>query len=288
MTPVKTRKPVVVLIPIYATDLRETERISLARCLDVLGKHDICLFAPESLSLPHELSHLACERFEDRYFTDISGYSSLLLSSHFYNRFTNYDFMLIHQLDVFIFKDSLLEWCAKSYSYIGAPWVEGSWWKEKEIRQGLPFWTRSRLFSFLPCFNTQVGNGGLSLRKIKHMHLALAVLKRTRRAWGGRNEDSFFSIAVPECWWWSKYNTPKANEALGFSIEEQPKLGLSKLQNDLPFGCHGWDKHEPETWYPIFKKLGYEFDLEKLKSRSEIWQQKRKAKQLVRDQKNDG
>jgi hypothetical protein len=285
---VKTLKTVVVLIPIYTNDLSETEHISLARCLEVLGKHNICTIAPQSLSLPDVVSHLACERFEDKYFTGISGYSSLLLSPHFYKRFKDYDYMLIHQLDVFIFKDSLLQWCEKSFSFIGAPWLESSWWKEKEIRQGLPFWIRSRLFSFLPPLHTQVGNGGLSLRKINHMYFALTILKRTLRAWGGRNEDSFFSIAVPECWWWSTYRIPHADEALGFSIEEQPKLGLSELQDDLPFGCHGWDKHEPETWHPIFKKLGYDFDLEKLKSRSEQWQQNRKNKQFEKNRSDDG
>jgi len=269
---------VLILLPVYKDSLSLIELVSLARCMEILGRHEICVVAPENLDLPSEVSSLRCERFNTHYFSGTEAYNSLMLSTGFYKRFLEYEYLLIHQLDVFIFKDTLLEWCSKSYSYVGAPWEQGSWWNEKDIRQGLPFWIRSRLFSFLPPLESQVGNGGLSLRKTKHMYYAAKLLKRTLKAWGGRNEDSFFSIAVPECWWWSAYSTPSAKQARNFSIEENPSDSVDLLNGELPLGCHAWDKHEPEFWHPIFENFGYSFDLEEIKKGSDAWQMNRKNK----------
>ena len=46
----------------------------------------------------------------------------MLLTADFYRRFTDYEYILIHQLDVFLFEDKLLEFCDMGYDYIGAPY----------------------------------------------------------------------------------------------------------------------------------------------------------------------
>ena len=68
----------------------------------------------------------------------------------FYNGFRKYKFMLVHQLDAYVFKDDLLYWTKQGYDYIGAPWFEG-------------MDNAGTNASLLP----EIGNGGFSLRKIK-------------------------------------------------------------------------------------------------------------------------
>jgi hypothetical protein len=255
----------IVTLVAYKQELTLLEQISVERCLEILGRHPIVVVAPEGLTLPPPLDHLPSERFASNYFTSISAYSSLLLSHKFYERFLSYQYLLMHQLDVFVFRDELLDWCARGYDYIGAPWIGETFPNAPETRQGLPFWIRSRLFGFLPPLDHSVGNGGFSLRRVRTMHRALTLLRRTRQAWGGRNEDGFWSIALPECWWWY-YRAPSVDEALRFSFDVNPSLCYQQTREKLPFGCHAWEKNEPEFWLPHFAAAGYPFDVDQARA----------------------
>lgn len=65
------------------------------------------------------------------------------------------------------------------------------------------------------------------------------------------NEDVFWSKAVPKRVSWFKVAPPKV--ALEFSIERRPK-DLFEMNNfQLPFGCHAWEKYEPEFWVKHIK-----------------------------------
>ena len=255
----------VVALTVYKPDLTILERISAEQCLDILHNHPIVVIAPEGLAIPSPLDRLPSERFNQAFFTSISSYNSLMLSLEFYQRFLAYRYLLLHQLDAFVFRDELLSWCARGYDYIGAPWIGEAFPNATETSKGLPFWIRSRLFRFLPPLDHSVGNGGFSLRRVKTMHRALTWLRRTRRAWGGRNEDGFWSIAVPECWWWH-YRVPTIDEALGFSFEVNPSLCYQQNGKKLPFGCHAWEQNEPEFWLPHFAAVGHPFDLDQAKA----------------------
>ncbi|KAA6323881.1 hypothetical protein EZS27_026729 [termite gut metagenome] len=115
-----------VIIPIYRSFLSENERISLDRTYHVLKNHPIVVVKPDSLktnTLSENYPALIFESFDDAYFRSLSGYNQLMLSEEFYERFADAGYILICQLDVYIFKDELKEWCLKGYDYIGAPWL---------------------------------------------------------------------------------------------------------------------------------------------------------------------
>src|SRR5262249_54852296 len=151
----------------YKEDMSRYERISFKRCLDVLGGYDIFLVAPDGLSVDAYCkmsAMVAVSRFPQRYFQGIQGYNRLMLSTGFYERFLEYKYALIYQLDAFIFSDRLGEWFDKSYDYVGAPWMDNSSIEKlvtngSRIRRVLPAWARR--------LNSSVGNGGFSLRKVK-------------------------------------------------------------------------------------------------------------------------
>jgi hypothetical protein len=83
------------------------------------------LVQPEGLEndyITKKYSNISVESFPKRYFENIEGYNELLLSASFYERFLDTKYILIYQLDAFVFKDELQEWCDKGYDYI-APWI---------------------------------------------------------------------------------------------------------------------------------------------------------------------
>lgn len=138
-----------IVVPVYRTTLTPDEEISLASIRKHLSGYGICFIAPESLDLSLVLkAGESSERFPDDFFKGIAGYNRLLKSSGFYERFTNSDYLLISQLDCLIFSSDLNQWMAMGYDYLAAPWFKGF---AKDHRPGL--W--------------RVGNGGLSLRRVK-------------------------------------------------------------------------------------------------------------------------
>ena len=173
--------------------------------------------------------------------------------------------MLLYQPDAYVFKDELRDWCKKGYDYIGSPWFEG-WTKPSEPKRF-----------------KGVGNGGFSLRNVKtHKRILkrIKLLKRLRifwlrsklesilrfdtvlrfPIWKFSNSDNvnriFFQTYENEDFYWcryigelfSDYKIAPIEEAIRFSFELQPSY-LYQLNNwNLPFGCHAWEKYEPEFW----------------------------------------
>lgn len=267
---------VVIVIPVYRDPLPE-EIISLRRCCEVLNRYTMIIVAPEELSLnlyedlwqSYGLSYQV-ERFASSYFENIAGYNRLLLSEEFYLRFQSYDYMLIYQPDAYVFDDQLYEWCEKGYDYIGAPLVGK--FTDQTFDAAMPM---------------RVGNGGLSLRRIKvytdyfqgkkRVFTSQQIVRRislwkkpyTRIfVWllmmlGWRNtpksvaahwqynEDDFWSGVLDD----SNYalSKPSPLEALSFAFERFPSE-LYDLTQQLPFGCHAWKKYQYDEFWEKYIK----------------------------------
>lgn len=245
---------VAIIIPVYKPDLTAAERCSLGQCLQILPNYPIVFIGPKDLNT--STFEKLCEgkvvfrfiNFADNYFQTIAGYNRLMLSPAFYRKFLKYKFILIHQLDAYVFKDELDFWCSKNYDYIGAPNVphqNGS----GEIRFLKTYGRLINLVNKLLGTNLKiknVGNGGFSLRKTNSCYWLLKILKKKATSWGSNNEDGFFK-------YWGNllcpiFNLPPDAVALRFAIEESPTKSLDALKNHLPFGCHAFEKYEPETW----------------------------------------
>ena len=136
----------IVVIPIWRQVLSDNEVLSLRRCFSVLAKHDIALISPQRLpidQLPIPSANVIVVRFDDNFFESINGYNRLMLSERLYRRFSRYDYLLLYQLDAFVFEDQLEDWCARDYDYIGAPWIGNQWLQRQCLGSGAVFCTRS-------------------------------------------------------------------------------------------------------------------------------------------------
>ena len=259
----------VVVVPLYRSEMAPFERASLCQCAKVFGGHrNIVFFAPESLEISAFLEILpdaGVERFEDKYFKSVSSYSWLLLTPGFYQRFQDYEYMLIYQLDAWVFRDELDYWCEKEYDYIGAPFVLKWGHREKII----------------------VGNGGFSLRRICSMlrvleephkkmfppellkefflnHIAcgryfrcfLPLLKMCGLLPNSRghyleqirrekyNSEDMVFYFLSRQFTDDGLTMPDIDEAACFSLDGAPERFFKKL----PFGCHAWMKADAEFW----------------------------------------
>jgi hypothetical protein len=263
----------VILIPVYKTELTNDERCSLKQCFKILGNYPIMLVCPIGMNTVQydECAgrNIPTERFKPSFFDGIAGYNKLMKSRKFYQRFSDYDYMLIYQLDAWVFSDELEAWCRKGYDYIGAPWFE----KHKSHEEGYGLWC--------------AGNGGLSLRRIEafirvtnlnlRMKSCREIFRDEYKSIGslfhclsrccspviGTNTLGYYMNKGEASWMWEdgffcyglaptrhRLNIPSPEEAAFFSFECSPKYLFEEVtQRQLPFGCHAWRKYQYEEFW---------------------------------------
>ncbi len=259
----------VIVIPFHRSNMKPDEECSLRQCARIYsGRRDIAFIVPESLDCSAYTAIMpdaVIRRFSDSFFTSISSYNSLLLTPDFYLRFKEYDYMLIYQLDGWVFRDELDLWCAKDYEYIGGPFFI------QDGKKKIPV----------------VGNGGVSLRKIKsvlrvlngtkqkmfpnkllwrffrnytvghrYIHSLIPLLKMVnilpnsrgkylesvRRGTLNQEDVVFYYLSrefVPD-----GLLMPGLEEASRFSLDAAPREFFA----ELPFTCHAWLKNDFEFW----------------------------------------
>lgn len=261
------KKDIAVVIPIYLPSLSNSERISLEQCLKLLSSYSIVVIKPESLDLDdiinfYGLTHI--EAFPDKHFVSLRAYNKLVLSEEFYRSFQHYTYMLIYQLDAYVFKDELLNWANKGYDYIGAPWLP---WKKRHLSViGRYRLYCQRLFCRLfdeKTFKTdkyyayQVGNGGFSLRRISKM-LEITTHYKTKISKLLDDDAPFYPEDVLLLYELTDRNfhleKPCFKEALQFAMEENPKWAYCYNGNQLPFGCHAWCHKDYYPFWSTFIK----------------------------------
>ncbi len=222
-----------VVIPVYKDQLTANEIRSFRQCLHVLGHYPVMLVAPEHLDPDayHQVAgkQLPVVRFADSCFVSVRAYSRLLVSSGFYRRFADYNYLLLYQLDAWVFRDELEYWMDKEYDYIGAPWI---------VAPPLP--SKRGLFNISDRLAGKVGNGGFSLRKVR-AHLRWSPVIQLIFRLLPKNEDLLWTLFAP-------FRKPVAREALQFAFELEPAQSFLLNNRQLPFGCHGWEKYQPEFW----------------------------------------
>jgi hypothetical protein len=261
-----------IVIPIYKTTLSSLEAIALVQCKRILSEYDIVFIKPNhidistlNVDLPSSLRVIS---FDDDYFKSVHGYNNLMLSSAFYHEFLNYEYILIYHLDAFVFKNELEYWCNAGFEYIGAPWLPekklGSFKSTKErirsfFHRKYNFKDRNGLIDTGRQIFKAVGNGGFSLRRvqkfynicIEHQSLINTYKNKTLSNF---NEDIFWSIEINRKR--KRLKIPGYKQALLFSMETGLDQAMKLTNNQLPFGCHAWDK-KLNFWKPYFKEFGY-------------------------------
>ena len=238
----KTVEQVVVVVPVYKQVLSDLERISLLQLNKVLGSYPKVFVAPESLDFDYGVlsDGYGIERFPDGYFSGIDTYSQLMLSEKFYCRFAEYEYMLLYQLDAFVFADRLSEFCAMGFDYIGAP-----------VYRFTPHWH---------AIHCSVGNGGFSLRKIQ---AAICMLEQ-RSAWmTGHPFADVFNEWEDLFWAYCGQNksfdfcVPTVEQALQFAVQDDVAHIYKRMGHQKPFGCHGWYKANLLFWRQHIESYGY-------------------------------
>lgn len=256
----------VVVIPVYKEQPTENELLSLRQCLRILGSHDIRLIAPEGLNLEVYRytfetfqQTMVVEMFQPSYFASINGYNKLMLSKCFYTRFSDWEYMLIYQLDAWVFRDELDAWCEKGYDYIGAPWMKLNG-KLDEKNAGNGGFSLRKISSFISLFSHK--GRLLTFEGLCCLHRYRGPLHKLENVFSGvlgknNHLEDFLESQINEDLLYvtmkhkkgKKFKIPDSLEAMYFSFEESPSMLFERTGHKLPFGCHAWEKWEYEQFW---------------------------------------
>lgn len=228
------QKNVAVVIPCYKESLTANENISLIQAKKIFKNYDIFFILPNSTIIDYGCMEISEHRYSDDYFSSLRMYSKFMLQPDLYQDFREYDYILVYQLDAFVFEDRVNEFCDLGYDYIGAPWLDGVFFKKNQ-RETMWY----------------VGNGGLSLRKVD------AFLK-----WTEKGDFSSYIDYINEDLLIAVYGFPLLNiapidVALSFSFETNYTKCIELTKGKVPFGCHAWEKHQFFLWKPLIEEQGY-------------------------------
>lgn len=252
---------VTIVIPIYKPEPSELEKISLAQTLAVLSKHPITFMAPTDLDTSWYEKYCAgkAQVFVERFaWQGWQAYSDLMMSPAFYQRFLAYDYMLICQLDAFVFRDELARWCALGYDYIGAVIYNQGYDKPKTFLRSL----------FGYNFPDYVGAGGFCLKRNSSFYRMTTKYKRYTDLiiWFNQVrkriflDDIFIALHYPKLDSSFKIAPKELAQQFGadYNNGDAAKLPFTNRDNKtMPFGVHAWIQYQPEYWKPVIRRFGY-------------------------------
>ena len=225
-----------IVVPVYKKNPVFFEQASLMQCVRTLGKkRDICLAAPMNLDLSNYISlcpgyKFRVKRLSNDFFTGIESYNQLCKRWEFYNLFNDYQYILIYQLDCWVFADNLDYFISLGYDYIGAPWISVDA-KENTARID------------------KCGNGGFSLRRVDKF-IEVCTEKRDRVNDTTVPEDVFFSNECADIMKISPVDIGRE-----FSFEVGPSMFFKLNNNKLPMGCHKPFLFEFKTFWKDYIKF---------------------------------
>lgn len=287
-----TQSSCCVLVPIYKLNLSEQELKSLIILVNGLSSYPIRLIIKASLCdkffpflciLKHH-GDIELISIKDCYFESVQSYNALMLSSWFYELFSLWDYVLIHQLDARLINPSALqELIYLNYDYVGGPFV-------------VPIVPAIKPLNL--CVRFYGGNGGLSLRRTSSiikllknrdfyhkplrgfldslsytlMRLRTSGVKTLSLRWlfsvlfeplamtfGWRNtlvtmqptstcqEDYIFSVYAPRRF--KDFRVAPAWVASAYIVDTFPELIVKSSRLPFLLGCHGWEKNSKQFWH---------------------------------------
>ena len=233
-----------VVIPIYRK-LVISERIALEQMHKVFkDKTNVFAFCPEGFDMSEHLAvfpELQYKELDKKWFASTDTYSQLLLQKWFYEMYNIYEYMLICQLDVWLVKDDILEWCNKGYEYIGAPIVvpTARWHNYRIDTDGNAI------------VKPKIGNGGFSLRKISTFEYLTDpnndIFKRYKIT-----EETTSKVIYEDLWFCDELDRfydlerPTYQEGFKFAGDMNPDIVETQYGvTELPTAIHAFDKNIP-------------------------------------------
>lgn len=170
---------VAIVTPIHKKNLSlsELKRINLTKKTNSNHPHFFaCAQSLDTTKISSNFPNSNFEKFNDLFFTSKFNYSTLMLNPEFYERFTNYSYIVICQPDAFLIRN-IEPVLNKNFLYLGPAW-NPSIYVTKFMRK---LYFHKLKYASPLTIELQSGNGGLSLRKTQDILNLLIKVRRSKK-----------------------------------------------------------------------------------------------------------
>ena len=262
-----------IIIPIYRQFPLELEIVSFRQCCKMLADYQIAIVTHEKLEISEYIKILEeykinykIEYFSHKYFNGIDGYNALMLSDKFYKRFLEYEYILIYQLDAYVFSPNLNFWLEQDYDYIGSPWfnekrhtLEIEWsgcfcggfcLKRTKTFYNFCFYKEIRINKYLSELSFKKKYRILLIKMLLSIPIIFLTTVVKLLNIENSHEDVIWSKIIKQ-----RGKTPSFSSALDFSFNEYPEYAFELNNKKIPFGCHAWDSYNSYKFWEKYIKI---------------------------------
>jgi hypothetical protein len=276
-----SKKSAIVII-IHKSEISHFEKESFIQCNKIFNNHDIILVFPLVLNISAYTSinnNLIKLPINEGWLKDYESFNRLKINFWFYKKFNCYRNILFYELDAWVFHDELDFWIKSDFDYIGAPWltvtqhnnvvfkgVGNGGFSLRNVSKHLKLIRSLRLISCLKNFE-KFNDFGIIPQLFKLLYLTINSIKTEsdlENNFTGQ-EDIFWTQDLPKILIdfnskskilkflykiliFKEFKVADFNSAYKFSFEMYPEKLYELNDNKLPFGCHAWQKYNPEFW----------------------------------------
>jgi hypothetical protein len=265
-------KRVAVMVPLPSPRLREDEEVSMSHLRKYLDHYDKFLLVPKGMDA--RMEGFRVMELDRRHFGSAANHNRMLYRTDFWEKFADYEYVLMYHLDALVFSDQLQDWCARGLDYIGAPFLicaDAPWVRVERCGNGgfalyrVPsvlkvLWNRylddpwkcveDRCWRFIEfqrkCLRPvraampswMKGRVTASLRgQLKKMdHIEV----------NERGNDLFWSDKAKH--YLPEFKVGSLEQGLAFAFEMEPRRCLERTGGRMPFGCHAWGRYDRAFW----------------------------------------
>jgi len=234
-----------VVVPVHKKWPDEWERRSFAHLLQVYAGRQIYLVHPQGVDMARYMAidgaqDVRSMAFPSSHYISRSSYNDLLLSQRFYSAFMGYEYILIHHLDAWSFRDDLDRFMALGADYIGCAGAEtgGRMAGGLSLRRTYSCLSACRAAATLDGISVLLKSKYLSLRDltvIAKRNLAIPIGKQRPY----HSEDLFFTFGAPILN--DSFRVASQEQALRFAFDKGPEKLLAQ-SGELPMACHAFYK----------------------------------------------
>ncbi len=234
-----------IVIPVYDEKPTKCDKLSIWSLSNIkdIADWDIFIICPEYFNYKSVINNNWLPLFkqnanilymDNKYFVSEKAYSDLLRNYvDFWQKFSDYEYMLIFQLDGYCINCTLSDWTSKGYDFIGAPIIS-----ENANWMNVP----------------AIGNGGVSLRKVKTFlditnpdGECLKTIKddidkfnKARSNIYDFYEDLYFCELVNKYW---DLDIARQDDAFDFAWDMNVDVVYEIRKHKLPCFLHAWTKN---------------------------------------------
>jgi hypothetical protein len=247
---------------LHKKELNSYERICLSRMNLKFQNEDKYVISPQNKEIKKliykDFINFKNIIFDKSFFKSTLTYNKLCTSLEFYEKFKNYEYILICHLDTYVIYNDIENFIKYDYSYIGAPSAHKSIFNKKKLTKVKFFcnggFCLRKVDDFLKVLNSNKINLHINSniffdiiknRKYFYNYIKLVFYSFIRLKLKGNNfakdffanEDVFWSYYAK--FFYKKYKTPDKIMCLKFAFDGDPYFYYKNNKNKLPMAFHG-------------------------------------------------